>query len=341
MRNFIPQAAFATSYILTTTTVHAADTSDTANLRSRIADWTGVENIVGGSNAASGAYPYYGISKSGALCGATLIHTDIAVTAAHCAGVFPTAGMFLGGIDLSGDDAPEDLVVEHEYIHPNFNANTLENDILLLKLQRSASGTTIQPIASINTNAAVPADGSFVTTIGFGATAEDGALAAHLQTVSITVIDGSTCAVEYSTQNALISEEVMICAADTGKDACQGDSGGPLLQGGVLVGLVSWGVGCARNGNPGVYTRISAFADFIHTGICALSEDKPASCQYNTPTTTTTTSFCPDSDSCQRNTLETGYYMHLLSTGGNCIDLCVDGSFDQWRTLNFVCGACP
>ena len=41
----------------------------------------------------------------------------------------------------------------------------------------------------------------------------------------------------------------MICAGGQDKDACQGDSGGPLVinQDGlfVLIGVTSWGTGCA------------------------------------------------------------------------------------------------
>ena len=55
----------------------------------------------------------------------------------------------------------------------------------------------------------------------------------------------------------------------TVKDTCNGDSGGPMTvargKERVLVGLVSWGKGCAQAGIPGVYTRVSAFADWIAT----------------------------------------------------------------------------
>ncbi|KPJ20851.1 Trypsin-1 [Papilio machaon] len=52
----------------------------------------------------------------------------------------------------------------------------------------------------------------------------------------------------------------MFCAGSFSQpspDACQGDSGGPIVQDGVLIGVVSWGLGCARGNFPGVYTRLS------------------------------------------------------------------------------------
>jgi trypsin len=63
----------------------------------------------------------------------------------------------------------------------------------------------------------------------------------------------------------------MICAGVTGggKDACQGDSGGPLVVDGKLVGIVSWGAGCADPLYPGVYSNVATLKSFVtqETGV--------------------------------------------------------------------------
>merc|ERR1719276_1510 len=70
----------------------------------------------------------------------------------------------------------------------------------------------------------------------------------------------------------------MMCAEARGRDACYGDSGGPLLltpsedfAEDSLVGIVSWGRGCADERFPGVYTRISFLYDWIVGTMCVLN----------------------------------------------------------------------
>jgi secreted trypsin-like serine protease len=54
----------------------------------------------------------------------------------------------------------------------------------------------------------------------------------------------------------------MFCTYAENKDACQGDSGGPLnwidpqTGLGYIVGITSFGIGCAKLNTPGVYTKV-------------------------------------------------------------------------------------
>ena len=68
--------------------------------------------------------------------------------------------------------------------------------------------------------------------------------------------------------NVSVDPTRQICAGAGGVDSCQGDSGGPLNLRAfgkvpVQVGVVSWGLGCARENSPGIYTRVSAYAGWI------------------------------------------------------------------------------
>jgi len=69
--------------------------------------------------------------------------------------------------------------------------------------------------------------------------------------------------------------DTMVCYGEAGRDSCQGDSGGPIVGGvnNTLVGIVSWGYGCARAGYPGVYTEVSKYIDWIEDKTVFRAED--------------------------------------------------------------------
>lgn len=85
--------------------------------------------------------------------------------------------------------------------------------------------------------------------------------------VSVPIVGRETCDAQYSKDGGSGITDTMICAGaeEGGKDACQMDSGGPLVDDktGDLVGVVSWGNGCAKAGYAGVYARVGKFIPWI------------------------------------------------------------------------------
>merc|ERR1712062_157935 len=91
---------------------------------------------------------------------------------------------------------------------------------------------------------------------------EGGDTSSTLRMVSVPYVDDATCDSAYGSYGGIVAD-VMLGAGEAGKDSCQGDSGGPMTFNGQHVGIVSWGVGCARAGFPGVYGQTDAMYDFI------------------------------------------------------------------------------
>lgn len=84
---------------------------------------------------------------------------------------------------------------------------------------------------------------------------ENGNVSSKLMHVNVNYVKQADCNSAYSGD----IQDNMICAADDNQDSCQGDSGGPLYDSdsNALVGVVSWGIGCALPQYPGVYARVS------------------------------------------------------------------------------------
>lgn len=85
-----------------------------------------------------------------------------------------------------------------------------------------------------------------------------------LQAAQVPIVEHSVCANRFKPSKRNITER-MFCAGfiDGGVDSCQGDSGGPVQQNGKLVGIVSWGIGCAKAFYPGVYTDVPHLRDWV------------------------------------------------------------------------------
>mmetsp|Transcript_53148 Transcript_53148/g.129057 ORF Transcript_53148/g.129057 Transcript_53148/m.129057 type:complete len:375 (+) Transcript_53148:205-1329(+) len=230
--------------------------------------------IVGGEDVPFGNYGFFA-SWDGS-CGATVIHDDILLTAAHC-NPLGNDNVVIGAYGRDGNDDPQGSAVrtiKQRFVHPRYDVDSWEFDIMLLKLNEPVPEGT--PFVTLNSNVQEPSVGDTVTAVGLGRDAEDnGNVAEVLQEVDVERISQDLCSSMYP---GWIIEESMICAGIPyvgQKDACYGDSGGPLLQRGagtgdvVQVGVVSFGTGCARKDKPGVYSRVSAAYEWIDFSVCA------------------------------------------------------------------------
>ncbi|KAJ4431233.1 hypothetical protein ANN_19830 [Periplaneta americana] len=103
--------------------------------------------------------------------------------------------------------------------------------------------------------------GAIVVVSGWGTTTEGGDVAVNLQKVEVPIVPQWECKLLYGEDKVT---DYMFCGGRAGKDSCQGDSGGPVVANGIQIGVVSWGIGCARAGYPGIYTNIYNLRKWIH-----------------------------------------------------------------------------
>lgn len=219
------------------------------------------------------------------FCGASFIGGKWVLTAAHC--VDDAALGFLkvnvGEHDLS-DGAENAIAVERVYIHPDYDGNSLENDVALIELAEESSAKAIGLATKETTdNAAMTQSDSTVMGWGgrLGYAPGEGPTSDFpdvLHEVDVHLMTNEQCQtiLNQSLFNGAgeLSDtgitDVMICAsvAGGGKSSCQGDSGGPLVidtnEGIQQVGVVSWGYGCAADGFPGVFARVAEFEGWLN-----------------------------------------------------------------------------
>jgi trypsin len=230
----------------------------------------GGKRIVGGEPTTIDKHPWQvalAIKRGGGtlLCGGSIIAKKWVLSAAHC--FLPSDPPGLLRVKAGATNINQGLwsQIERVVIHEKYDSTTHENDLALVKLKTPPGAGRVIPL--VEASATIPTSEPLEVT-GWGATAEGAHGSRGLLRATVPYVDNATCN-EPASYDAKILPGMM-CAGrrEGGVDSCQGDSGGPLVwktsAGPVLVGVVSFGEGCARNLKYGIYTRVSAYRDWIN-----------------------------------------------------------------------------
>ncbi|CAG9860203.1 unnamed protein product [Phyllotreta striolata] len=229
--------------------------------------------IVGGDNATITDYPYQVsvlfVQRGDLLhgCGGSIINEFYILTAAHCTygeTEESTAVRVGSSIRNQGGTVYE---VRKIHIHPRYNPETFDYDISVLELTSPLSYEPGVAAITLATEGTEITDGIEAVATGWGYMKDPkqhGILADQLQVVTLPVISTETCQNQY--YQGAVSDR-MFCAGydEGGKDTCMGDSGGPLVVAGIQIGVVSWGGICAAPKQPGAYTKLPVFEEYINS----------------------------------------------------------------------------
>ncbi|XP_060744879.1 transmembrane protease serine 5 [Tachysurus vachellii] len=240
-----------------------------------------VPRIIGGIDATLGRWPwqvslYYSNRHT---CGGSIITSQWIITAAHCVSTYrlhqvSSWVVYAGIVTRNAAKLAQYMgyTVEKIIYNKNYNHRSHDSDIALVKLRNPLNfSDTIRPVCLPQYNHELPG-GTLCWISGWGYTQPDEVhIPDTLKEAQVPLISTKKC-----NSSCMYNGEItprMLCAGHTegNIDACQGDSGGPLVcqDDNVwrLVGVVSWGTGCAEPNHPGVYTKVAEFLGWIYETI--------------------------------------------------------------------------
>ncbi|XP_073468298.1 chymotrypsinogen 2-like [Aquarana catesbeiana] len=171
----------------------------------------------------------------------------------------------LGAFDLSSKtEATQIKTISKVFKNAQYNAQTITNDITLIKLAIPIAYTNCISPVCLPTTDDVFNDQEMCITTGWGyinATSKE--IRTKLQQASLPIVSNANCQKTWGSR----IQASMICARASGVSGCMGDSGGPLVckrdGAWTLAGVVSWGSSSFSTVYPIVYTRVSAFRTWV------------------------------------------------------------------------------
>uniref|UniRef100_A0A182WDZ3 Peptidase S1 domain-containing protein n=1 Tax=Anopheles minimus TaxID=112268 RepID=A0A182WDZ3_9DIPT len=232
--------------------------------------WSRTAKIVGGSEAGVNEYPsIVGLLDpltANVFCSGTIISSRYVLTAAHCTRAIPSVGRvqaLVGDHDYrTGLDTPYSEIYNIEQIiaHENYNEQTRNNDIALLKtIDEMQFNRGVGPICLPFSYSTYSFGGLLVDIAGWGTTTFGGPMSTVLRKTTLNVLQNENCAAQYV-------NDQKVCTFASGRDSCQYDSGGPLYLRGsqrmYTIGIISYGSACAAS-TPSVASRVTSYLNWI------------------------------------------------------------------------------
>uniref|UniRef100_A0A8C5LY46 pancreatic elastase n=1 Tax=Leptobrachium leishanense TaxID=445787 RepID=A0A8C5LY46_9ANUR len=245
----------------------------------------GNSRVVGGTEVVKNSWPWQvslQILSGGAWyhnCGGSLIRSNWVLTAAHCVDRYTTYRVTLGDHNIYQSEATRQTIsVDRVIYHGQWNTNSVAAgfDIAVLRLASHAVLNGAVQLAQLPSANVILANNHPCIVTGWGYTSTNGSVSPTLQQAPLPVVNHSTCTGSLYWGSTVKSS--MVCAGGNGiHSGCFGDSGGPLncpANGGYEVhGVTSFvsSLGCNAIRKPTVFTRVSAFNDWINDNINANS----------------------------------------------------------------------
>lgn len=255
-----------------------------STVSSQKCSWSRSSRIVGGSEANRHEMPFI-VSltrRGGHFCGATILNERWLLTAAHC--ICNGLNQFMKPHHISGivglhsiseyqknqfTSNSVEIDFQRIVVHDGYSCTKIQDDIALLQMAKPLSlGSNVKPVCLASKSFL---DNSLAVVSGWGWTNEDlseGIRSDALRKASVQIWNNKECESSFHehgrTDYKILDTQMCAGFKNGGVDSCWADSGGPLVSNeNFLVGVVSTGIGCARPGLPGIYTRVSNYINWI------------------------------------------------------------------------------